>query len=77
MTEGVVDLLEAVQIQEKHPHLPRSERRMSKRCLQFACEHDPVGQSRETVVQRLVGGLLFGSDLGRGVSESNEDVIAW
>ncbi len=51
MAEGVVDVLEAVDVHEEQRHRPRVTFRPGERALELLVEQYPVGQAREVVVR--------------------------
>ena len=59
--ERVVDLLEAVEIEEQHPGDGAVTRRSPESLLAHLEEHRPVGQARERVVARLVLEAMLGA----------------
>ena len=62
---GVVDQLEAVQVEEVHPHLAYRRRPgRGQQLVDLAGQHDPVGQAG----QQIVGGLVLVAALGGGVA---------
>src|SRR5260221_665965 len=51
VAEGVVDVLEAVDVHEEQRHRPRVTFRPGERALELLVEQYPVGQAREVVVR--------------------------
>jgi hypothetical protein len=55
MTERVVDLLEAIEVQEHHRRRQADAARAVQRHAQAVEKQDAVGQARERILQRLLG----------------------
>ena len=68
VAESVVDVLEVVEIDEQQPDSPRAALECHERLLQPVHQCNPVRQSGNRVVERLMHEGMFGFDLGGHVA---------
>src|SRR5437870_11519445 len=59
MAEGVVDLLEAIEVHHDHPHRVAAAARGGDGVLQAIEKQGAIGQAGQTVMSGLVDDLLF------------------
>ena len=74
VAEAVVDLLEAVEVDEQHGERRRAERsRPRERLVEPVAEERAVGETGQAVVERLAGQLLLEPDALGDVARVEHD----